>query len=257
MNNDRQLNNFLTYENSSQYTSVFIYKLIVWVHNRRKFMLKGIALSVALLSSFVSAAIAGPFGSDPISSYLVEGKIIQPWKASVGNGLNWTIELDGQNAQTMRKNLVVKPTNKDSQDDALHLKWKWKVVKNEWGGNQLNDTSFTLKNHLIDLSSVSEAAALVLEIRLLRAPNENVFFSMQCQYKNDCAGKYPMKAALKRLPKKKWMYLPIPLACFNLDGNFDFSQVSTILSVATQGKLEFEVANIGLAPLPEGSKGCN
>jgi hypothetical protein len=220
-------------------------------------MLKRIFLYGLLILVPHTAISQSAFGSDPVSSYLVEGKLIQPWQASVGNGLNWSIPVENQKGQTARKNLQINPADKDGEDDALHLKWRGKIVKNQWGGNQLNDTSFTIKNHVIDLSSVSSSAALVLEIRLLKAPNENVHFSMQCQYSNKCVGKYPMKAALKRLPKKKWMYLPIPLACFNLDGNFDFTQISSVLSIATQGKLEFEVANIGLAPLPEGQTGCN
>ncbi len=211
-----------------------------------------LTLSAAL---FVSVAFA--FSDDPVSSYIFKGDIVSPWKASVGNGLNWSIPVENQPAATERKNLVIKPTDKDEPNDTLYLKWKGKKVKTQWGGNALYDTTFTISGHSIDLSTVKDVAQLVLQVKLKKKPNENVTIGMRCNYDNNCAGSFPIKAALRRLPKNEWTYLPIPLSCFANNGEFDFSNITTPLTIATQGKLEIEISNVGLAPLPEGSKGCS
>lgn len=196
------------------------------------------------------------FGTDPVSSFITQGNVVSPWAASVGNGLNWYIPVENQSGRTKRGNVSVSASSKDGDNDALNIKWKGKIVKTEWGGNALYDSSFSLSKHNIDLSSVANAAALVLEIKVLKAPNENVALTMQCQNNAECKGVFPLKNVLRKLPKKTWTYLPIPLACFDSQGNFDFSQVTTALSIATQGKLEISLANVGLAPLPEGTTGC-
>ena len=96
-------------------------------------------------------------------------------------------------------------------------------------------------------------------MKILKRPNEATTLSMTCKYNNKCAGKYPLKAILRKLPTDEWLTLPIPLACFKKTeaGEFDFSEVTTAMSIATQGKLEIELATVGLAALPPGKTGCN
>lgn len=194
--------------------------------------------------------------ADSVSSYLINGKPVPTWVASIGNGLNWYVPVEAQRAKTLRKNLTVEPTTKINEGDAVIIKWRGKKVKNEWGGNALFDSSFSISKHNIDIASVKDVAALAIELKLIKAPNENVTLSMQCNYSNHCTQKYPLKSALRSIEKNKWTLLPIPLNCFKAGNDFDYSKVTTIFSIATQGKLEIEIANIGLIALPEGNTGC-
>ena len=203
---------------------------------------------------------ANAIEQNPVSSYLFQGKPVKPWIPSVGNGLEWFIPVVDQNAETKRKNLTISPAKKSEAGDALSVVWKGKKVKNEWGGNTLYDSSFTLGRHKIDISSVKDHAALAIEMKIIRAPTENTHLAIQCKNdNNNCSSQFHIKHVLKNLPEEEWITLPIPLACFSKTSkgdDFDFSNV-TAMSIATQGKLELEIATIALVALPEGQVGCN
>lgn len=211
--------------------------------------------TLALVLTGFFTAQASSFGTDPVSSYLTQGKAVGNWTASIGNGLNYYIPLKDQQADTTRGNLTVRPAQQNAKGDALNLKWRGRKVKNEWGGNALYDSTFSLGRSNADISSVKELAALVLNIKVLRAPNALTKLTMQCNNSNKCTGELPINTALGKLPKDQWLNVPIPLSCFDKSGQFDFSKVTSI-SIGTQGKMEIELANIGLAPLPEGAAGC-
>ncbi|MEI8649290.1 putative glycoside hydrolase [Paraglaciecola sp. Hal342] len=207
-----------------------------------------------LITGLFTAQVFG-FGTDPVSSYLTQGKAVGNWSASIGNGLNYYIPLEDQQAATVRGNLTVRPDKQNAKGDALHLKWKGRKVKNEWGGNALYDSTFSLGRSNADISSVKELAALVLNIKVLRAPNALTKLTLQCQNSNKCKSEFPINTALGKLQKDQWLNVPIPLSCFDKSGQFDFSNLTGI-SIATQGKMEIVLANVGLAPLPDGMSGC-
>ncbi|ABG39334.1 hypothetical protein Patl_0806 [Paraglaciecola sp. T6c] len=211
--------------------------------------------TLALVLTGLFTAQAFSFGTDPVSSYLTQGKAVGNWTASIGNGLNYYIPLEDQQAATARGNLTVRPAQQNTKGDALNLKWKGRKVKNEWGGNALYDSTFSLGRSNADISSVKKIAALVLNIKVLRAPNALTKLTMQCNNSNKCIGELPINTALGKLQKDQWLNVPIPLSCFDKSGQFDFSNVTSI-SIGTQGKMEIELANIGLAPLPDDASGC-
>ena len=213
------------------------------------------ALQTTLITSACFTPPALSFGTDPVSSYLTQGQSVGDWHMSLGNGLNYYIPVRDQRASTMRGNLTVKPGKINKSGDALHLTWKCRVVKNEWGGNALYDSTFTIGRANVNIDSVKDVAALVLNIKVHRAPNELTKINLQCQNSNKCGAQFPINTTLRKLDKGVWINLPIPLMCFNPASEFDFSQLSGI-AISTQGKLELEIANIGLAPLPEGATGC-
>lgn len=215
------------------------------------------SFKVSFYSALACVGLSVPaYSSNPVSNYIINGKSVANWQMSVGNALNYYVPIEAQSGKTKRKNLTVSPSKKETDGDALRLKWKGKKVKNQWGGNALNNNFFSVGKHNIDISSVKDAAALAFEIKVLKAPNEQVTLSMQCNHSNKCVGSYALKSSLRSLPKNKWTVLPIPLNCFKGDNEFDFSQVTNILNIATQGKLDIEIANVALIQLPAGSKGC-
>ncbi len=218
--------------------------------------LSKISKSSLLITTIALSTNVMANSADPLTTYIMDGKLVGNWKANLSNALNWYIPVNNQQAKTERGNLVISPTSKTNPNDAINLKWKGKRVKNEWGGNALNTTSFTIARHNIDISSIEDQAALMIELKVNKAAKENTILTMQCNNSNKCQGKIPIKAALNKLPKGEWTQFPVPLNCFNKNGEFDFSKVTSILSIGTEGKLDIDIANIGLVALPPGSKGC-
>ncbi|MGJ8694208.1 MAG: putative glycoside hydrolase [Thalassotalea sp.] len=223
-------------------------------------MSKNKIIQTIISLSILSVSINVNAQQDPISTYIFEGKSVAPWKLSVGNALNYNIPVNKQKAKTKRKNLIVSPGTKNNDGDAINVKWKGKVVKNQWGGNALNDSFLSISKNNIDISSVKDQAALVIEMKINKSPNLATSLALQCKYdNNNCSSQYPIKHILKNMPQDEWITLPIPLACFSKttkDGDFDFSKI-TAFTIATQGKLDIDIATIGLAALPPGKTGCN
>lgn len=190
------------------------------------------------------------------AKYLIDGKVAPYWTAAVGNALEYGIKLENQKAKTKRSNLVVTPSKKETKGDALKIKWKGKVIKNQWGsGNILHDSEFSIGGPKTDLSFYAETHAIVLDIKVNKPPKALTKFTIECNWSNHCRPSIPINSALRKLPQKEWVKFPIPLACFNQD-NFDFSQLTSIVKISTQGALNIELANVYLAELPEGQRGC-
>lgn len=185
---------------------------------------------------------------DPQVNYIVVGESVAPWKVQIGNSLGWHDVVD-RSAESTRGNIVVRPATKTVENDAIHIKWAGKKLKEHW-----SITSLKLSKNSIDLSQIKDKAALVLEIRVIRPPTKITSIKMRCNWKGkECEAGIQLKSVLKKLPKKKWTYLPLPLKCFDRDG-FDFTKVTDIVDIGTKGKMEIEIASIGLSALPEGQK---
>jgi len=213
----------------------------------------------ALLTALSSASLSFQslaFNDDPLTTYIKDGQFVGKWQGNIGNGLNWNIPLKDRIGETERGNLEVKPSKRNKEGDAIHLKWRGKQVKNEWGGNILYDSNFTIAKNQINIASIEDQAALLIELKVNRSAKDNTTITMECNYSSECRGKFPVKAIINNLPKGEWTQMPIPLNCFNKDGKFDFSKVTSIFSIGTEGKLDIEISNISLAALPQGNKGC-
>lgn len=209
---------------------------------------------ISLISIFYVSINAYALGSE--TQFLIDGKTPQYWTASVGNALAYEVKIDNQKAKAKRKSVVVTPGKKEEKGDALKIKWKGRVIKNQWGsGNILHDSIFKIGGPKVDLSSYVDSHAIVLDLKVDKAPGKLTQYSLECNWSGDCRNSIPINLALKKLPRKKWVKLPIPLSCFN-HNNFDFSQLTSIGTISTQGILDIELANVYLAEIPEGQRGC-
>lgn len=196
------------------------------------------------------------YAAETSKNFIVNGEIAKYWSGSIGNGLKYGIQIIDQQAKTKRKNLVVSQGEKKVEGDALKIKWKGKVIKNEWGsGNVLHDSVFSIGGPKVDLSAYVDTHAIILNIKVHKAPKRLTTYGMECNWSKDCRPSIPINAALKKLPKKEWTNFPIPLACFNKNG-FDFKQLTGPLTISTQGSLNIELANVYLAEIPEAHRGC-
>lgn len=198
------------------------------------------------------------YAAEPNPQFLIDGKAGKYSSVVIGNALGYGIKVEDQKAKTKRGNLKVSSGEKNADGDALRIKWKGKVIKNQWGnGNILHNSEFAINNgSKKDLSSYVDTHAIILEIKVNKTPKGFSTYSLECDFKKECRPSIPINNVFKNLPKKKWTNFPIPLACFNQD-NFDFSKVTSILKIATQGSLDIELANVYLAELPENRRGCN
>ena len=194
--------------------------------------------------------------ADQTSTYILNGNTNGAWQAAIGNALNWNIPVIDSSAQTERGNLTVSSSTRTVDNDAIRLIWKGRIVKNEWDGNSLGDSFYSISKHKVDISSVVDVAALAIDLKINRAPTEKTSIKLQCNYSNKCLAEFDVKHVLKKMPTDTWTQLPIPLNCFNQDGNFDFANLTQPFSISTQGKLDIEIANVTLVALAPGDQGC-
>ena len=208
-------------------------------------------LCLTLLLTIINQAFANP---DPNIHYLIGGQNVPPWQLSLSFG---KVAYQAEKASTVRGSLTAEPSEKNTQSDAVRLKWKPKGIKNDWGGIDANILTMNLtnKNKHSDLTSVVEQAALTFDVKVNTPPKENVELMLECGWNWKCRTKFPLKNALRRLPKGKWVSVPIPLKCLVSEG-FDFSKVTTIFSLKTLGKMDIELSNIQLTALPVAEISC-
>lgn len=191
---------------------------------------------------------------DPNTYYLHKGEPVAPWISGLSFG---QVELENKTGETVKKVLVATPADKDAKGDAISLKWSRNSVKNEWGSMNKNVSYYTLTNKLkhFDLSSVKDQAALVFDVKIIKAPKKLVELSMECDFNWKCRSAVPLKQAFKKLPKNEWVTIPVPLQCFD-QGAFDFSKISSVFMLYTPGKMEIELGDIRLSAFPPDKVKC-
>ncbi|MGJ8681827.1 putative glycoside hydrolase [Paraglaciecola sp.] len=205
-------------------------------------------MAVILFSMLISASTVR--AADPVSQYIINGEPVPKWVGFSGNSVNYFVPLEDGMSKTAKNSLIIKSVEEDGRK-ALHMKWSGKTVKTEWGSD--STSFFTIGRHKVDLSSVKDVAALAFEIKVIRPPKDQVTLSMRCNYSNKCKGEFPLKQILKRIEKKKWQTLPIPLKCFRKTGNFDYTTITDLFSIETKGKLEIEIRSVQLVAAPKNS----
>lgn len=209
-------------------------------------------LTALSLSFFASISFAQNL--DPNTYYVHKGQHVKPWELSLQFG---QVQLEQGSGKTVKGNLVAKPATREEANDALHLKWSKRLVKNEWGSENKAVSTLTVINKAapIDLSSVVDQAALVFDVKIIKAPNRKVELMMECNWDWKCRTTIPLKKALSKLPKKQWVSVPIPLKCMGSD-SFDFSKVTSIFTLYTGGKMEIELGDVRLSAYPADKIKC-
>lgn len=179
---------------------------------------------------------------NPTTDYFIAGKSNTPWLFSLQFG---QVKLENQEAKTAKGSLKAEPATHSSEGDAVRLTWKPKGVKNEWGTEDKNVMTANIINTQMhaNLIPYQDKGVLLMDVKVNKAPNKNVEFTMECNWDWKCRSTFPLKNALKRMPKGEWSMLPIPLSCFKRD-DFDFSKVTSPFMLYTGGKMELEIANV-------------
>lgn len=188
------------------------------------------------------------------TDYFIKGKSILPWELSLQFR---QVKLENNTGKTLRSSLVARPASKNGENDAIRLTWKPKGIKNEWGGEDKNILTATLTNFQkhTDLAEYKKDGVLLIDVKVLKAPRNLVELTMECAWNWKCRSTIPLKNILTKLPKKKWISLPIPLKCFD-DGKFDFSKVTTSFMLYTGGKMDLEIGDVRVVNFPNLNAKC-
>ncbi|GAB5379468.1 MAG: hypothetical protein Alis3KO_28640 [Aliiglaciecola sp.] len=189
---------------------------------------------------------------DPTIHYFVEGRVQAPWELSLEYGQR-PIDEEGK-ASTVRNSLSLEAIENEAGTDVVKLTWKPKGIKNEWGAINESILTATMTNtqRWIDLSNIKDQAALAVDIRVIAPPKELVEWTLESEWNWQERASFPLKNVLKRLPKKKWVTIPIPLKCFD-NSNLNFEKITSIMQLKTAGKMTIELGDIRLAAAPPNS----
>lgn len=189
---------------------------------------------------------------DPTVNYVINGQAVKPWEMSLAFG---KVKLDTYPASSYKGTLTATQATRTNPNDVLNLKWVPRGVKNKWDSLDKNVSTLNVSNKMVDLSTVQNDAAVVFDIKVIRAPTKPVDLTMECNWDWECRSSIALKSVFRKLPKKEWVSVPIPLKCFN-DGNFDYSKITSIFMLQTSGKMEIELGDIRLAAFPAEKAKC-
>lgn len=192
---------------------------------------------------------------DPNIFYIDQGEGVKPWELSLQYG---QVLLENKSGETVKKSLVAEPAQRDKPGDAIRFTWNKKKVLTDWGGQNQAVSTVTLinKSGPIDLAEVKDQAALVLDLRVLERPKEHVTLSLESGWDWKSRASVPLKNVLRKLPKKKWVSLPLPLQCFK-GGDIDFTRLTSMMLLHTDGNLKLEISGARLAAFPPEKVTCN
>lgn len=163
-------------------------------------------------------------------------RAIPPWQSFVGDKKGWRIPVSGSATQSWGGVVSVSATDRDAQEDALRITWSGK------GEGQFFMQADTPQD-LTDLLAAD--SALVIYLKVERAPNKGVTVRMDCQH--PCGAKGDLTELLRKIPADTWVALAIDLQCF-ANGGADFSRIDTPFLLVTRGKLTVVTADIRIVP---------
>lgn len=198
-----------------------------------------VSLTLACTSQLALAA-----NPNPNFNYIINGEIIPGWSMQLGDPDNWSTPVANRFGKSASGKVSVEPSDFQAKGDAIKLTWS---PRKDVPGNA------AIYGSPIDLSSFENQGALVIDVKVLVKPDNDVTIGMDCGY--PCGGKLHIKPNLSNLKKDQWSSLPIPLNCFTKEG-MDLKKVNGPLVMSTNGKLTLEITNVRLQKLEEGDKGC-
>jgi hypothetical protein len=174
---------------------------------------------------------------------MLEGVMVPGWNLVLGDSENWNLVATSRTAKSAGGKVAIEPADYQGQGDALKVEWKGKDM----------DGVLAFNGTAIDLSKFEGSGALVIQLKVNQKPDKDVTLGMDCGY--PCSGAVSIGRNLSSLKKNEWAMLPIPLNCFSKE-KVDLAKIDAPFKLKTKGKLTITIANIHLAKLTEGDKGC-
>ncbi|WP_041522721.1 putative glycoside hydrolase [Gilvimarinus agarilyticus] len=212
-----------------------------------------------LVTAFALSCLAlSTYAQDPLNHnifYIDQGDAVKPWELSLQFG---QVLLENKAGATVKNSLVAERATRETDGDAVRFIWNKKKVLTEWGGQNeaVSTVSLINKEGFIDLAEIKDQAALVIDLKVLERPKEHVTLSIESNWNWESRASIPLKNVLRKLPKKEWVSLPLPLQCFK-GGDVDFSKLTSMMLLHTDGNLELEISGVRLAAFPPEQVTCN
>lgn len=215
-------------------------------HN--KLLSFSLSLLITVLAGVQPCAQAENINS--MTHYMINGQAIEPWTLAVRGLKRKAVDVaENGEASTDDQEVVTRRVNgSNAQRDAVHFSLK---------SPQGKRSAILISGKSIDLSSVVSQAAVELNMRLITPPKskDDSAVVIGCASGPECKAELPVRGALRRLPKNRWIKFPLPLRCFEGEG-MDFSQVNQIFALESSGDLELEIESVRLTALGDQSIKC-
>lgn len=182
---------------------------------------------------------------NPDFAYFYFGDTPGGWHWVLGDPGNWWMPLEGNEGVSGVEKLTMSASDSPEFPGAIKLVWK---STREWASGNAVITGRT-----VDLSAYEHTAELALALKLDERTSKPVHVKMACGDK--CEAQVPIHHHLKRMNKKGWFALPIPLDCFVAQGA-NLKNITSPFSISTEGKMVLHIAEVSVRPMAEGDEGC-
>ncbi|HEX7027613.1 MAG TPA: putative glycoside hydrolase [Gammaproteobacteria bacterium] len=202
-------------------------------------LLFGIALAMGGLAWAEQAEV------NPDFAYFFNGDTPGGWHWVLADPGNWYMPLEGNEGVSAGGKLTM--TAPDSPEIPGAIKLVWKGTR-EWASG-----AATIAGRTVDLSAYEHTAELALALKLDQRTRKPVYVKMACG--DECAAEVPVHHHLKKMNKKGWFALPIPLDCFVAQGA-KLKNITSPFGIITEGKMVLHIAEVSIRPMAEGDQGC-
>ena len=168
-------------------------------------------------------------------SVFFDGAPVAPWQLHVGDSRHRAVKTIGGAASTWdRDNLVVRPVDRDRQEDARAARWAGYESASLYLG----------ADRTVDLRPEASAGArLVFDVMVEEPPTEMVLLGMRCG--EGCEGQIDITEALRSRPVGEWREFVAPLSHFG-DSGTDLGHVTAPFVITTEGAMALRIANVRL-----------
>lgn len=201
-----------------------------------------LSLVALLLSTNVAAAEPAKINSNFF--YMINGKLTPGWGLQLGDPENWSIPVTDLTGKSETGKIKIEPSTYKEKGDAIKL---------TWAPNKPAKGTVQISGAPLNLSSVANSGALVIDMKVTDMPDQAVTIGMDCTY--PCRGELEINKLIRSLKKNQWLSLPIPLSCL-VEKGLDLQKMNGPFLMGTEGRLGIEITNIRLEKIADSENSC-
>lgn len=179
-------------------------------------------------------------GAEEIPLYV--GRPLEPWRVFITNHQRSQI-LSGAFAALPGQDVVIRTSDKDTQEDALTLSWQ----------NAQLAGLFFHQGKPFNLSKFLQEGAVVFDLKIAQPPTEALKLVMQCGA--DCQRVLPLTETVRDGIGQGWRTVTVRLACLARETD-TFERVTGPFSLQSSGQGRISVANIRFVRNSETNVDC-
>lgn len=175
---------------------------------------------------------------------LYVGQPLEPWHVYIKNRERWQI-LSGPFAALAKRDVMIKTSDKDTQEDALTLIWK----------NAQLAGVFLYQGDPLDLSAYLPKGAITFDLKVDKPLDNPLELVVQCG--QGCERRLPLTKTVRDIAGGGWQHVTIRFSCIARPTD-TFDRVSGPFALESSGEGQVSFANIRLAKAapPSGPTDC-